>query len=135
MTGINFPVNPSENDLYSLGNRTWRFNGYSWQIVSNPAGYTGSQGYTGSKGDQGYTGSQGDQGTQGPIGYTGSSGSATGFLRSNVAFPTALGDADLGGGESPFVATTDAFGMPLGDLYDMMEPYHTTVTYNYGTFS
>lgn len=38
------------------------------------AGYTGSQGYTGSKGDIGYTGSQGAQGTQGNIGYTGSKG-------------------------------------------------------------
>ena len=109
--GFNFPVDPNENDLYSFGNRTWRFNGYSWQIVSNTAGYTGSQG------------------------YTGSSSNATGFLRSNVAFPTAAGSADLKGGESPFVATTDAFGAPLGDLYDMMEPYHTTVTYDNGNFA
>ena len=68
---INFPSNPNTNDTYTLGNKTWKFNGDAWELVPLTAGYTGSQGYTGSKGDTGFVGSKGD------TGYTGSAGSST----------------------------------------------------------
>lgn len=56
---INFPSGPSVNDTYTLGNKTWKFNGYSWELIPLTAGYTGSKGYTGSQGTTGYTGSAG----------------------------------------------------------------------------
>lgn len=73
---LNFPDNPTLYQVYSEGNRAWTWNGRYWQATSVTAGYTGSQGYTGSVGI-GYTGSQGDlgyTGSQGEIGYAGSRG-------------------------------------------------------------
>ena len=77
MPAINFPTNPSTNDTYTLGNKTWKFNGSAWDLQPLTAGYTGSQGnigYTGSKGDTGFVGSKGDTGYTGSQGYTGSTG-------------------------------------------------------------
>jgi len=90
---INFPSPANTNDTYTLGGKTWKFNGDAWELVPLTAGYTGSQGnlgytgsigytgsastvigYTGSKGDIGYTGSKGD------IGYTGSVGPTTAYV-------------------------------------------------------
>ena len=59
---INFPSSPSLNDVYTLGSRSWKYNGYGWALQPLTAGFTGSIGYTGSKGDIGYTGSKGDTG-------------------------------------------------------------------------
>jgi hypothetical protein len=43
---LNFPFAPNLNDTYTLGTRTWRFNGDGWEIVPppSPVGFTGSQG-------------------------------------------------------------------------------------------
>jgi Collagen triple helix repeat (20 copies)/Concanavalin A-like lectin/glucanases superfamily len=52
---INFPSNPSNNQIYTYGNQTWYWaNNYGlWQANTLAIGFTGS------KGDIGYTGSQG----------------------------------------------------------------------------
>lgn len=74
---INFPNNPSLNDTYTEGNRSWVFNGVYWKATSLSTGYTGSEGYTGSQGytgSIGYTGSQGIAGEYAAVGYTGSQG-------------------------------------------------------------
>lgn len=34
---LNFPTSPDINDTYTLGNRTWRFNGNGWQVVPSTA--------------------------------------------------------------------------------------------------
>lgn len=50
---LNFPTSPSLNDTYSLGAKTWTFNGTAWDLTSSKTGYTGSAGsvgYTGSAG-------------------------------------------------------------------------------------
>lgn len=77
MAILNFPVNPSDGQTYTLGsvNYSWDSASGSW-LSEAPVGYTGSTGYTGSKG-AGYTGSRGDlgyTGSQGNLGYTGSEG-------------------------------------------------------------
>ena len=85
MAILNFPPGPSHNDTYSANgiDYTYDSDSTSW-LVDAAVGYTGSQGFTGSKGSGftgsrgplGYTGSQGDigyTGSQGDIGYTGSS--------------------------------------------------------------
>ena len=58
MAVLNFPVNPSDGDTYSANGQTYTFNAAttSWEIDA-AVGYTGSQGFTGSKGS-GYTGSR-----------------------------------------------------------------------------
>jgi hypothetical protein len=96
MSRINFPTNPSLNDVYSFADRSWSWNGRSWKSISAFVGFTGSQGlpgeaaaigytgsrgfvgsagagFTGSRGNTGFTGSQGIPGTSAAIGFTGSS--------------------------------------------------------------
>lgn len=81
MAVLNFPVNPSNGQSYSANGMTYVYNSAttSWEIDA-AIGYTGSQGFTGSKGS-GYTGSRGDfgyTGSEGDRGYTGTAAS-TGF--------------------------------------------------------
>ena len=79
---INFPSNPTTNQTFTSGSKSWSWNGTSWVSTTGAQaiGYTGSQGaqgsigYTGSQGSQGSIGYTGSQGTQGSIGYTGSQG-------------------------------------------------------------
>ena len=61
---INFPDAPTLNQVFTVGTRTWIWNGSIW--ISVAAGFTGSIGFTGSAG---FTGSQG------VTGFTGSSAS------------------------------------------------------------
>jgi hypothetical protein len=65
---IDFPNSPSVNDEFSVGNRTWRWNGASWNLISSlqqgPTGATGPAGATGP------TGATGPQGATGPTAGT-----------------------------------------------------------------
>lgn len=86
MAVLNFPVNPTDGDVYTANGQTYTYNASStsWEIDA-AVGYTGSQGFTGSKG-AGYTGSRGDlgyTGSIGDIGFTGSQG--VGFTGSSTA--------------------------------------------------
>lgn len=47
---LDFPTGPGLNQVYTEGNRSWQWNGRYWQAVSVTVGYSGSIGYTGSKG-------------------------------------------------------------------------------------
>jgi hypothetical protein len=49
--GLDFPTSPANNDTYSLGSRTWMFNGYGWEIVNTNVGPQGPQGAPGSAED------------------------------------------------------------------------------------
>ncbi len=31
---LDFPASPAVNDLYSVGERTWKWNGAGWEMVS-----------------------------------------------------------------------------------------------------
>ena len=33
MAAINFPASPAVNDIYSVGNRSWKFNGVAWALM------------------------------------------------------------------------------------------------------
>ena len=71
---INFPSSPTSGSQYTYGSKTWSWTGYSWDLVSAPAGTTGPRGATGATGPQGIqgsTGATGPQGIQGPTGATG----------------------------------------------------------------
>lgn len=77
---IIFPQSPTSGTQFTYGSKTWSWTGYSWDLVSSPAGTTGPRGATGATGINGVagatgaTGSQGIQGIQGPTGATGSQG-------------------------------------------------------------
>jgi hypothetical protein len=74
---LNFPYPANLNDTFTLGGKTWIYNGYGWVLQGNRTGFTGSIGYTGSQGTTGFVGSKGDTGfvgSQGNLGYTGSKG-------------------------------------------------------------
>ena len=51
MTTLNFPDSPAPNAVYTLGSRSWTWNGNAWQLVSQTI--SGSVGYTGSAGTGG----------------------------------------------------------------------------------
>ena len=85
---IDFPNSPNSGDTFSVGNVTWRWNGYAWNRVPDPGakgeigqkgdkgevGLTGSIGQKGQKGDVEQQGNKGDTGAQGPQGAQGSTG-------------------------------------------------------------
>ena len=78
---LNFPTEPTLDQIYATGGKAWIWNGFGWDIKSSPvvgaAGATGAtgeqgiQGATGATGPQGATGATGEQGIQGATGATG----------------------------------------------------------------
>ena len=70
-----FPNNPVTGDAYTLGDKSWEWNGELWRIKTTGAvGPQGNQGFAGSTGVAGVNGSQGNQGRQGVAGVNGSQG-------------------------------------------------------------
>ncbi len=120
---LDFPNNPSVDDTYTLGTRTWTWTGSAWRLASYTTGYTGSAGagYTGSHGDTGYVGSRGSMGYTGSvgIGYTGSRGD-TGFVGSQgelgytgsqgVGYTGSRGDTGFVGSASTVIGYTGSAG-------------------------
>ena len=104
---IDFPDTPEVNDEFTVGDRTWRWNGTVWISPIQgpvtgptgpigPTGPTGAQGVTGPTGPQGETGPTGPQGDTGPTGPTGPQGE-TGTAGS----PGAAGDTGPTGPTGP----------------------------------
>ncbi len=58
---IDIPDSPNNGDTYTVGNRTWTFNGTTWDAVlyAAPTGPTGADGATGDTGPTGPTGPAG----------------------------------------------------------------------------
>jgi hypothetical protein len=79
---LDIPDSPVIGDTYSVGDRTWRFNGVTWDAVlfvsptgpTGPEGPIGPTGLTGDTGPTGPTGPAGLDGVDGPTGPTGSTG-------------------------------------------------------------
>jgi hypothetical protein len=63
MPAIDFPNSPSVNDTHTVGNRIWKWNGATWDVlrssVSFSTGATGATGTTGAVGSTGVTGPTG----------------------------------------------------------------------------
>ena len=97
---IDFPNSPTLNQLFTVNNQTWRWDGSVWrtneaQGIQGPTGPTGSTGPTGATGPLGPTGPTGSTGATGatstvpgPTGPTGSTG-PTGPIFQNVDGGTA----------------------------------------------
>jgi hypothetical protein len=65
---ISFPLNPTDNQVYTYGPNTWVWSGTKWNLTRL------STGPTGPTGPQGPEGVQGPTGLQGPTGSTGATG-------------------------------------------------------------
>jgi len=100
---IDFPDTPTLNDLFTVNNQTWRWDGSVWRIneaqgIQGPTGPTGPIGplgptgpistVPGPTGPLGPTGPIGPTGPTGPVGPTGSTG-PTGPIFQNVDGGTA----------------------------------------------
>ena len=100
MAIINFPDTPSLNDTFTVGDRTWIWNGTAWQVVSTsgPEGPTGPTGPAGQNGDTGPTGPTGPEGPTGPTGATGPTGpvGVTSEVSTNAQDSYALQSTDNG---------------------------------------
>lgn len=74
---INFPDFPVVDELFTVNNQTWRWDGSVWRI-NEAQGATGPTGPIGPTGPTGPTGAQstvpGPTGPTGPLGPTGSTG-------------------------------------------------------------
>jgi len=103
MTTVNFPANPTLNQVYTFGTKKWIWNGRAWQASSVTTGYTGSVGFTGSQGAPGeaaaigYTGSQGYTGSSGTNGTNGTSVTIVGTVASSANLPNPY-NGDIGDG-------------------------------------
>jgi hypothetical protein len=76
---IDFPDSPSLNELFTVGDVTWYWDGTVWRIsnsqgATGPTGPTGPLGPTGPQGIQGIQGITGPTGALGPIGPIGPTG-------------------------------------------------------------
>lgn len=116
MTTVNFPSNPTTNQVYTFGSRKWIWNGRAWQASSVTTGYTGSQGAAGDlgyTGSIGYTGSQGIAGEFAGVGYTGSRG-YTGSTGANGTDGTSVA---IVGTVSTSANLPDPYNGEIGDGY------------------
>lgn len=61
---LDIPDSPAVGDTYNVGDRTWRFNGTTWDAVlfAAPTGPTGPAGVDGADGFDGATGPTGPTG-------------------------------------------------------------------------
>lgn len=73
---LDYPLNPSVDQIYSVAGRSWRWDGTAWNLTS--VGVIGATGATGIQGNIGLTGATGIQGLIGATGLTGPQG-ATGI--------------------------------------------------------
>jgi hypothetical protein len=78
MPAIDFPNSPSVNDTHTVGNRIWKWNGTTWDVLRSSVPYsTGATGPTGAVGNTGATGLTGATGATGLTGVTGPTGTST----------------------------------------------------------
>jgi hypothetical protein len=108
MPAIDFPNSPSVNDTHTVGNRIWKWNGATWDVVrssvSFSTGATGATGETGATGAVGNTGVTGATGNTGPTGETGATG-LTGVTGAN-GNTGATGLTGVTGDTGPSIVTT-----------------------------
>ena len=62
MAALDFPNNPTLNEVFTSGNTSWKWNGTVWNVVRSTAGATGPTGPTGATGPTGPTGATGPNG-------------------------------------------------------------------------
>lgn len=92
---INFPSSPSLNQQYTVGTRTWIWNGVAWNLSSiiGESGYSGQSGYSGYSGLglSGYSGISGYSGKEGQIGFDFSSSPPVNPVAGDIWFDSIRG--------------------------------------------
>lgn len=103
MTTINFPISPTINDIYTLGETSWIWDGNSWNSISATSLiFTGAQGAQGPAGAGEGQGAQGIQGLLGPQGFEGIQGPS---------------GSTLGGGFTQYISPTNGWTRLPNGLY------------------
>jgi len=102
-----FPNSPVTGDSYTLGDKSWEWNGELWRIKTTgavgPQGNQGTQGNEGSTGSAGVQGNQGNQGRQGIDGINGTQGNQGNQGRQGVAGSISSISTEATGGSAVFV--------------------------------
>jgi len=119
MTAIDFPNSPSVNDTFTINNRTWKWNGVTWDAVisTTVVGPTGPKGDTGATGAQGIQGIKGDTGATGNTGATGATGTAGPGLVSGGTTGQILSKASSTNYDTTWVSTS-SFGFATTSYVD-----------------
>jgi microcystin-dependent protein len=74
MAAIDFPDSPEVNDIFTAGDRSWKWNGVAWQTVTTRIGATGPTGPTGPEGNFLVSQTQPSFATEGDVWYDSSTG-------------------------------------------------------------
>jgi hypothetical protein len=74
MAAIDFPDSPEVNDIFTAGDRSWKWNGIAWQTVTTRIGATGPTGPTGPDGSFLVSPTQPAIATEGDVWYDSSDG-------------------------------------------------------------
>lgn len=91
---INFPDNPTSNQIYSEVNKSWKWNGTAWVGIAS-TGPQGPQGTPGVDGDDGAPGTPGVNGDDGAPGETGADGAPGPGIQLSATAPTSPSEGDL----------------------------------------
>lgn len=118
MTAIDFPNSPSINQTFTVGDRTWKWTGTTWdaEVTLQVVGPQGPQGEIGPQGPQG------EAGISPVVAYTHTQ-NAVSYIWSithNLEF-------------YPNVTTTDASGFSIDGLVAYIDTNSLTVTFSIAT--
>ena len=100
---INFPDNPTSNQIYSEVNKSWKWNGTAWVGIAStgpqgpqgPQGTPGVNGDDGAPGEPGADGAPGEPGADGAPGEPGADGAPGPGIQLSATAPTSPSEGDL----------------------------------------
>jgi hypothetical protein len=145
MPAIDFPNSPSVDQTHTVGNRIWKWNGTTWDVLRSSVSYsTGATGATGPTGNTGSTvtgptgavGNTGAQGITGPTGTNGSTGATGPTGAAAVTNSSISSNVTLTAGVRYFVDTTAARSLTLpaspsvGDEIQIIDASNASATNN-----
>lgn len=119
---INFPSSPVLNQEYSIGTRTWKWNGDAWELKNNQ-GIMGYSGYSGYSGQNGTIGVDGVSGYSGFSGYSGSVGANAkiNYIKATANYTAVTGDFILADTSSSSFSVTLPTSPSVGDYITIMD--------------
>jgi hypothetical protein len=119
---LDFPPSPALNQVYSLGGKSWKWNGAAWETynvnvgITGPTGPTGPTGSNGIQGATGFVGMQYIYTTNGTGASAGTTPFGTGYISGNYDV-----NAPVTGANTLWVSATDAQGLNKGAFIDYID--------------